>query len=93
LMAIHFRGADENKVADYANCFADELRKFAHAEVKIAGPSKAPIERIKGKYRYMLIIRGNRIKNLRQLAKHLIFHRPVPREVEVYADVDAQALL
>jgi len=93
LMAVHFRGVDENKVVEYANSFADELRKYAHEEVKIAGPSKAPIERIKGKYRYMLIIRGNQIKNLRQLAKHLIFHRPVPREVEVYADVDALALL
>ena len=41
----------------------------------------------------MLLIRGKRMKLFRQALRGLTLHRPVPRGIEVYADVDAQSLL
>ena len=68
-------------------------RNYVHEGIRLSGPSPAPIERIKGKFRYMLLIRGRQMKLLRQALRVLTLHRPVPRGIEVYADVDAQSLL
>lgn len=93
LIAVHFRGEDEGALVEFATKFTEELRPYAHDGIRLSGPSPAPIERIKGKYRYMLLIRGKRMKLFRQALRVLTLHRPVPRGIEVYADVDAQSLL
>ena len=93
LIAVHFRGEDESALVEFATKFTEELRPYAHDGIRLSGPSPAPIERIKGKYRYMLLIRGKRMKLFRQALRVLTLHRPVPRGIEVYADVDAQSLL
>ena len=59
----------------------------------MAGPSPAPIERIKGKFRYMLVIRGRKLKLMKQALRILALHRPVPKGIDVYVDVDAQSML
>ena len=41
----------------------------------------------------MLVIRGSRLKLLRQALRVLALHRQPPKGVEVYVDVDAQSLL
>lgn len=93
LIAVHFRGEDEAATASFADRFTEELRRCAHDEIKFAGPAPAPIERIKTKYRYMLLIRGRRLAVLRRRLRQLVLHWEPPRGVEVYADVDAQSLL
>ncbi len=93
LLTVFFRGEDESKLVEYATNFTAELRPYIHDEIKIAGPSPAPIERIKGKFRYMLVIRGRKLKVLKQALRVLALHRPVPKGVDVYVDVDAQSLL
>ncbi len=93
LIAVHFRGEDETRLVDYATAFTAELQRYAHDQIKLAGPSPAPIERIKGKFRYMLIIRGRKLRILRQALRVLVLHRTPPAGIEVYADVDAQSLL
>ncbi len=93
LIAVHFRGEDEAAVVEYATRFTEELKKYGHNEVNFSGPSPAPIERIKGKFRYMLLIRGTKLKLIRQALRVLVLHRTPPKGVELYADVDAQSLL
>ena len=80
-------------VVEFANGFTAELQRYGHEGIRFAGPSPAPIERIKGKFRYMLVIRGSRLKLLRQALRVLALHRQPPKGVEVYVDVDAQSLL
>ena len=67
--------------------------EYIHNEVQISGPVPAPIERIKGKFRYMLIIRGEKLKVIREKIRFLLFKRPIPKDVEAYADIDAQSML
>ena len=93
LIIVHFRGEDESMVVEFANGFTAELQRYGHEGIRFAGPSPAPIERIKGKFRYMLVIRGSRLKLLRQALRVLALHRQPPKGVEVYVDVDAQSLL
>ncbi|MBO5307860.1 MAG: primosomal protein N' [Lentisphaeria bacterium] len=93
LIVLHFRGEDELTVQQYAQEIADRLKPYLHEEIKMTGPSPAPISRIKAKYRYMLVIQGNKLKVMRQAIRILTLHRTPPAGVELYADVDAQALL
>ena len=93
LMTVHFRSENEAHCLQYAEYFKSELMEYIHAEAKISGPSPAPIERIKGKFRYMIIIRGEKLKTIREKIRFLLFRRPIPKDVEAYADIDAQSML
>ncbi len=93
LIAIHFQGESEMQVADFAEEFTALLRPYCSAPTLISGPAPAPIERIKAKFRYLTIIRGQALGIVRQYLRELILRGKTPKGVEVYADVDAQSLL
>lgn len=93
LITVFFRGEDESKLVAYATEFTNGIQAYIHDEIKVAGPSPAPIERIKGKFRYMLVIRGRKLKLMKQALRILALHRPVPKGIDVYVDVDAQSML
>ncbi|MDD3886453.1 MAG: primosomal protein N' [Victivallaceae bacterium] len=92
LIAVFFRGENEAAVAAYASETADQLRRYAHEGVTVAGPLPAPIERIKGKFRYLVTIRGNGLKLIREALRVIALHRTPPDGVDMYADVDALSL-
>ena len=93
LMTVHFKSENEAHCLQYAEYFKSELMEYIHSDVQISGPSPAPIERIKGKFRYMLIIRGEKLKIIREKIRFLLFKRQIPKDVEAYADIDAQSML
>ena len=93
LIAVWFKGSDEEQLAECAADFTDKLRPYAGTEIRLAGPAPAPIARIKGKFRYLLTIRGEKLKIMRQALKVLAFHRKLPGDVEIAIDVDPQSLL
>lgn len=93
LIAVHFQGLDEGRVAEFAEEFTARLRPYCVEPIKISGPSPAPIERIKTKYRYITLIRGNALGRVRYVLREEILRGKTPKDVEVYADVDAQSLL
>lgn len=93
LITVFFRGEDESKLVAYATEFTSGIQAYIHDEIKVAGPSPAPIERIKGKFRYMLVIRGRKLKLMKQALRILALHRPIPKGIDVYVDVDAQSML
>lgn len=93
LLAVHFRGESEMQVAQFAEEFTAYLRPLCGDAVKIAGPSPAPIERIKSKFRYMTLIRGSALGIIRRTLREMILRGRIPNGVEVYADVDAQSLM
>ena len=93
LIAIFFRGPEESSVARYAESFKNALAPFTAEGIRVAGPLPAPIERIKGKFRYLMTLRGRNLNRLRQALRELVLHRTPPDGIEVVADVDAQSLL
>ncbi len=93
LFAVHFRGESEMAVASFAEEFTARLRPLCTESIRISGPSPAPIERIKAKFRYMTIIRGNALGRVRYALREMILRGKIPAGVEVYADIDAQSLM
>jgi primosomal protein N' (replication factor Y) len=93
IILLNFRGESEKAVEDYAKTIHDQLLPYMHDEITMTPPAPAPIERIKGKFRYQILIKGNKLKTLREAIRILVLHRTPPRNVEFYADVDPQSLL
>ena len=93
IILLNFRGENEKSVAEYAQKIHNELLPYIHEDITMTPPSPAPIERIKGKFRYQILIKGNKLKTLREAVRILVLHRTPPKNVEFYADVDPQSLL
>lgn len=93
LIVIHFLGEDNEEVAAYAEKFMEYLRPACHDGITICEPGPAPIERIKAKFRYQIVLRGERIRQLRQYIRHYLLQAKHPKNVTVNVDVDAQTLM
>ncbi len=93
LTTVFFRSENLAECRRYALDFMEYLRPLCHQGIKITEPAPAPIERIKGKYRYMIIFRGKKMKALqRQLRRMVLRSKPV-KGLDVYVDVDAHSLM
>lgn len=93
LCALHFEGDDAAAVQAAA---ADVVRELAEAvpDVSFSDPVPAPVERIKGKYRFMSLARGNGSAGFRrELRERVMNFRRRGNDVSFYADVDAVNLL
>jgi len=93
LIAIHFQGEDNNAVSAYAAQFMEYLRPVCHDGVIITEPAPSPIERIKAKFRYQIVLRGEKMQKVRQYVRHYLLQAKHPKDIAVAADVDAQSLM
>ena len=93
LIAVIFKGEKEAEVAGYAAAFAEKLEVYRHSRMHITPPSPAPVEKIRNQYRYMMVIRGTGLKNIREAIRILTLHHTPPAGVSVAVDVDAQNLM
>ncbi|MDD3153815.1 MAG: primosomal protein N' [Victivallaceae bacterium] len=93
LILVHFRSPEERCCMEFAESFKQALLPCCHENIKLTGPKIAAIPVIDGKYRCNLMIRGKDLKQVRLRLRELVLHMPHPRNVEFYADVDAQQLL
>ncbi len=101
---INFRmeGASRKKTAD----FSDRLGALAHSllrkegrfrdGIELLGPAAAPWEKIKGKYRFQMVVKGSSLTLLRGFASRLISRAPEMIKgsgVAFSVDVDPVSLL
>jgi len=70
-----------------------ELLKPQRSAVEILGPSPAPLYRIKGRYRWQLLFKGERVALLQRLSRSLIQEGKGIAGVRVEVDVDPLSLL
>lgn len=93
LIIIHFRGEDQQATCNCAYDFFERIKPVCHPEVIITEPEPAPIERIKKKWRYMIMFRGPRLKELRQKIRLEVLHGSRPKNIDIYVDVDAISMM
>ena len=93
MIAIVFRGENEAELAEFAAGFAAALEPYKHDRLRITPPAPAPIEKIKNKFRYLMTVRGNGLKIIREAIRVLALHRPHPKGIDIAVDVDAQYLM
>jgi primosomal protein N' (replication factor Y) len=61
--------------------------------VEMLGPSPAPLYRIKGRYRWQLLFKGERVTLLRRLSRSLVQEGKGLTGIRVEVDVDPLTLL
>ena len=93
MIAIFFKGENERDVAEFADEFAGKLAAYQHPKIRIVPPAPAPVEKIKKQYRYLMTIRGNGLKTIREAVRILALHSTPPSGVSVAVDVDPQNLM
>jgi primosomal protein N' (replication factor Y) len=89
LALLSFSGDSEAEAEQKAETAARALRASPSPKVRILGPAPAPLERIKGKYRWQIVLRAPDRPSLHRLLAPLARSRAF----EGALDVDPQSLL
>ncbi len=90
---VQFRAEVEALADEVANQFAAVLKPHLPRGTEVIGPMPAPIARIKGKFRYQLLLRTPQIVKLAGVLRHLTVGRKMPTGVEVVVDIDPLSMM
>jgi primosomal protein N' (replication factor Y) len=71
----------------------EQMLKTQRGEVEMLGPSPAPLYQIKGRYRWQLLLKGERVAALQLLSRALIQEGRGLKGVRVEVDVDPLSML
>lgn len=92
LIVLNIASEDQSLAESYANECMEFLRKYCHDKIVVTEPGPAPIERLRNRYRYQILFRGEGLKQLRIALRHLVLGKR-PKNVDLTVDVDAQFLM
>lgn len=92
LIDLHISCIDKDKGWREAQVIGEEARRLIREagksdKISVIGPAEAPLNRIRGRYRWQLLLKGNDSRFMRRLAQNLL-SRPTVTGVEVKVDVD-----
>jgi primosomal protein N' (replication factor Y) len=102
VIVIRIDGTDEHAVAGAANTLAAAGQRFATLEIdaaaneafvlEVLGPVPAMIEKLRGRTRWQVVLRGTDRASLRRVARGLV-GTEVPSSVRVSLDIDPMSML
>ena len=92
-IAILLRGRNEKEVSKASAELSELLEERCPDTIKVLGPIPAPLPKIRGKFRYQLILKGSRPDELRALLKESLTCLHREKGVEVVVDVDPVSML
>ena len=93
LAVIRFSGEDENKVSATAEAFAEKLEVFRKEKIALSPVVPAPIAKMKNKFRYSMMLRGNLTFKQKAFLKSLVFWEFKDKKVNINIDIDALNLM
>jgi primosomal protein N' (replication factor Y) len=95
LVLLRFEGEDAARTQAAATQCADHLRAVAARGVAVLGPAPAPLSRLRGRYRWQILLRGKSGASLRHLVADLVApdRRAHPADIRLTVDVDPQNLI
>ncbi|MDG1286275.1 MAG: primosomal protein N' [Rickettsiales bacterium] len=91
LAAIILEGPKEPIVMDFARRIAQT--KPECADVRCIGPAPAPLAILRGKYRYRLLIKAERVTKLQDVLREWLTPLKVPSSVRMKIDIDPYSFL
>lgn len=96
LVRVLITGADEARVSAAAVRCAAAMREASGNSVEVLGPAPAPLARLKGKFRWHVLLKGRepgRLKDLARRGAHAIQRVPGASSLSVLIDVDPVGLM
>jgi primosomal protein N' (replication factor Y) len=93
LVCLGLRSLSEERVAAYAARVQKALASAAGPEVTVGDPAPAPIARIKGWYRYQILLRSRTVRAVTVPLVSVLRENKLPSDVHGAIDVDAVSVL
>ena len=99
LINLRFDGAKAEEVEQRAKSLAEQLRQLQSQEkkftagIEILGPAAAPIEKLRNRYRWQLLLKGKNSATLLEFAGHARRLLPDGRGGRLQIDVDPYSML
>ena len=90
---ITIRSAHEERAKFSAETLARRLKESLGPEFILGEPTRAPLEKLQGQYRFHILMRGEAIMRLSRLVRETLDKLPFPEDVAVAVDVDPYQLL
>ena len=100
LATLVFRAKDEALARPWAELYAKSLagwaekynRKNAQEAFRVSEAAEAPLAKAEGWFRYQIVMRAPAAKDIVTAVRWIEAARPVPKDVRLAVDVDAQSL-
>lgn len=86
MTAIVLSGTSKARVKIYANKLVKG--KIIEKDIDILGPVEAPLFLLRGRYRYRLLLKGNKRSKLNEFTRKMIENSPPPSTIRLIIDVD-----
>lgn len=93
LMLITVRGAHQERAKFSAETLARRLREALPGNVDLGEPAPAPLERLKGQYRFQLLLRTPAPLKLSRITRAVLSKLQLPTDVIATVDVDPLQLM
>jgi len=99
LVSFRLQGNQLSQVEKAAHALAHRARQLqqrfsAYTNVEVLGPAEAAIAKLRGKFRYHLLLKGPRNQTLNQITRQMISDESwLPSGVQIVIDVDPLHLL
>lgn len=96
LAGIIISGREEAQVLDIARMLGKTAPQGANEKgqkIQTLGPAPAPFARLRGRYRYRLLVRCDKAINLQKTIAAWVGGVKIPSSVRVYIDIDPQSFL
>ena len=90
LVLVLSRDRDRSAALERLRALAGRIERAAGGEVRLTGPAPAPLERLKGEWRFQLLVRAASGRRLRLAVRDAMGSKPEPGLV---VDVDPQQLM
>ncbi|PCK00482.1 MAG: primosomal protein N' [Zetaproteobacteria bacterium] len=96
LVAIIISGREESLVFEVAKALGRASPQGVNDDglrIQTLGPAPAPMARLRGRYRYRLLVRADKAINIQKTVAHWVHGVKTPSTVRVYIDIDPQSFL
>ena len=95
LVGIIIAGREESQVIDTAKALgrAAPEHNMQGPQIQTLGPAPAPFARLRGRYRYRLLVRAEKEINIQKTVATWVAGVKTPSTVRVYIDIDPQSFL
>jgi len=96
MVRIIFRGESEIRTKAFADEFTQAMQSYftkEKVEVRLLGPTPAPISRIRGRFRFHVLLQSPSKKVLQESVRHAERTQKSPDDIQWLADVDPLDML
>jgi primosomal protein N' (replication factor Y) len=93
MVCVTFRGASDERTAFSAELLAKAMAGAAPADVRVSGPSPAPLARAKGLFRHQVLFRGPSSRAITKPLRRILAETSWPPGISFVLDVDPVSLI